>query len=500
MKYPFNLDSTLSALIQSNQLLIITTNLNGYINFFNEKAAQFCGENSHISIDSAFDVLLNAEEKELYKATLQACMEDISSAAPFTFNLPLNQAIDQVVNGSISVIKNEAFEPIGFLYIGQLVITQENQPENHSIAATTNYEISRLRKMEQTIKKQNLLISLLNNEYLKFEKIAANSSQCILISNTLNKITWVNDALAKLLGYSLEDAIEKQDFHLLAGKETETEAMNEIKACVCDLVSIKIDLIVYHKSGTPIWVELTKEPIYNNMKKFTGFLLTLNDISMKKFSVQETAKQVASLKKMSFIASHEIRQEFSKIMQVTQTSKLQEPSIEMYQQQLSEIELSTQKMNTAIYDLNDQINFATTTSISLDAYLNQEIEEIVLIDDDRFVNKMNQQVIQSQFPNLPIKIFDDVDYALSHINANPNTRRKIIVDLRFPYKSGWYFLDEYQQLKQAWQVVVLTSSLQKEDIEKAKTYHFVTNFMTKPFNLVQLKSLNIVPAKKLATV
>ncbi|TSA65553.1 MAG: response regulator, partial [Sediminibacterium sp.] len=94
----------------------------------------------------------------------------------------------------------------------------------------------------------------------------------------------------------------------------------------------------------------------------------------------------------------------------------------------------------------------------------------------------------------------DVDYALSHINANPITRRKIIVDLRFPYKSGWYFLDEYQQLNQPWQVVVLTASLQKEDLEKSKDYRFVTHFMTKPFNVAQLKSLNIVPAKKIAQV
>jgi len=500
MKYPFILDSTLSALIQSNQLLIITTNLNGHINFLNEKATLFSFENKAIAIGLDLLSLLSLNENELHQKKLQSCLEDITSTASFIFNLQLHQDIFQEVNGSVSVIKNEAYEAIGFLYIGQVTNIQNNQLETQSIAATTHYEISRLRKMEQTIKKQNQLISLLNNEYLKFEKIAAASNQCIVISNTLNKITWVNDALATLLGFSLEDALEKQDYHLLVGKETKTDDINELKACVCDLVSIKIEMMVYHKSGSPIWVELTKEPIYDNMKKFTGFLLTLTDISLQKFSVQETAKQVTSLKKMSFIASHEIRQEFSNIMQVTQTSKLQEPSIEMYQQQLAAIELSTQKMNAAIYDLNDQINFATSTSISLDAYLNQEIEEIVLIDDDRFVNKMNQQVINSQYPNLPIKIFDDVDYALSHINANPSTRRKILVDLRFPYKSGWYFLEEYQQLNQPWQVVVLTSSLQNADMEKAKDFHFVSHFMTKPFNLEQLKGLNIVPAKKLFQV
>ena len=297
MKYPFILDSTLSALIQSNQLLIITTNLKGHINFFNEKATALSFENSTIGVDILS--LLRFNEKQLHQKKLQACLEDITSTA--TFNLQWHQDLFQEFNGSVSVIKNEAFEAVGFLYIGQVSAIEKNPIETQSIAATTNYEISRLRKMEQTIKKQNQLITLLNNEYLKFEKIAAASNQCIVICNTLNKINWVNNALANLLGISFEDAIEKQYFHLLVGKETKIDAINELKACVCDLVSIKIDMIVYNKTGSSILVELTKEPIYDNMKKFTGFLLTLTDISLKKFSFQETVNHVAQLKKLNIV-------------------------------------------------------------------------------------------------------------------------------------------------------------------------------------------------------
>jgi PAS domain-containing protein len=67
MKYPFILDSTLSALIQSNQLLIITTNLNGHINFFNEKVAQFSFENNSISVGVDLLSVLIFNEKELYQ-------------------------------------------------------------------------------------------------------------------------------------------------------------------------------------------------------------------------------------------------------------------------------------------------------------------------------------------------------------------------------------------------------------------------------------------------
>ncbi|MFX7620991.1 hypothetical protein ABTJ52_21720, partial [Acinetobacter baumannii] len=61
-----------------------------------------------------------------------------------------------------------------------------------------------------------------------------------------------------------------------------------------------------------------------------------------------------------------------------------------YSQIFAEVEKSANLMNDAIYKLNDQINFASSSSISLNKYLlNQAIEEICLVDDDHLVNKLN---------------------------------------------------------------------------------------------------------------
>jgi len=199
---------------------------------------------------------------------------------------------------------------------------------------------------------------------------------------------------------------------------------------------------------------------------------------------------------MSFIASHEIRHEFTKIMQVTQTINLQDQNIETFHELFREIEKATERVNKAIYELNDQINFATSNTLSLDAYLNQEIEEILLIDDDKLVNEMNQMVFNKVHPDIKVKVFDDVDYALSHIIANPGTKRKIFLDLNFPQKSGWYFLDEYQKMNQPWSVVLLTSSIEQEDIDYSKQYAFISHYMTKPLNTEQLKELKIQSASR----
>lgn len=357
-------------------------------------------------------------------------------------------------------------------------------------------DISVIHDAANSMKKQTELISILNKEYTKFKKIASISNQGILITNTINQITWANEAVTNLMGFSFKDSIGKQDFQLFCGSDTSSVDLSYIKSCVCDITGIHKEMLLYKKSGQKIWIEFVKEPIYDENNKFCGFFIILNDIQIKKISEKEIAQQILSLKRMSFIASHEIRHEFTKIMQVTQTIKLQEQNIETYQELIAEIAKSTERVNKAIYELNDQISFATSNTLSLDAFLNQEIEEIILIDDDKLVNEMNQMIIKKVHPDIHVKVFDDVDYALSHIISNPVTKRKIFLDLNFPQKSGWFFLDEYKKIDQPWSVVLLTSSLEQEDIDYSKQYPFISHYMTKPLNIEQLKELKIQSASR----
>ncbi len=607
MKYPYPQDETLSVLIQSNFCFVLSTDLEGRISYFNQKTIDQHPEWESKLPNMLFTDLLSVEDKHRFSRAVKKSLTDISLPVTQTLHSFLEpQQASLPVQFSISVIKDDMYDPIGILLIGQEIniktekdtVTQHPlQGSNQQYASIANQlpimvwvldadmqcvfanesvtkhfqvnqqselgrgfmkrlpknelsgelgsflnnlslkqtfslevainnsdadkwihlylspqfnldcqfsgylmygtDISHVHQAANALKQQNDFIKVLNKEFVRFKKIASCTNQSIILTNTINQITWINNAFTDLMGYELAEIAGQQDFQIFSGIDTALEDIDEIKSSICKIISIKKEMVLYNKSSQKLWIEFIKEPIFDEQQVFTGFLIILNDVSVRKVSETEAAKQLVSLKKMSFIASHEIRHEFSKIMQVTQTIKLQKPDIQVYQQLLAEIEKSTDKMNAAIYELNNQINFATSNSISLDAYLHQEIEEIILIDDDALVNEMNKVVIKSVFPDMPVKVFNEVDYAISHINAHPLTRRKIIVDLNFPHKSGWYFLDEYQKLDQPWSVVVLTSSLQQEDIERSKGYRFITHFMTKPLNTTQLKGLRILASKKL---
>ncbi len=67
----------------------------------------------------------------------------------------------------------------------------------------------------------------------------------------------------------------------------------------------------------------------------------------------------------------------------------------------------------------------------------------------------------------------------------------ILLDLNMPVKSGWDFLDEFVALenKPDAKVVILSSSADPHDREKARNYEPVVGFISKPLTVNSLDNL-----------
>ncbi len=77
-----------------------------------------------------------------------------------------------------------------------------------------------------------------------------------------------------------------------------------------------------------------------------------------------------------------------------------------------------------------------------------------------------------------------------YVKDNPNTKRKIFLDLNFLGRSGWDFLQVYEKLGHVWPVVILTSSIDHIDYERSKKFLNVTHFITKPLTIEQFEKLS----------
>ena len=118
----------------------------------------------------------------------------------------------------------------------------------------------------------------------------------------------------------------------------------------------------------------------------------------------------------------------------------------------------------------------------------------LLIDDNPLDNYINTKIISRSNVATEILAIESPEEALELLRAGKFRPEIIFLDIRMPVMDGFDFLDEYEKLdidKDHIEIVMLTSSINPGDMERAKHYKHVRKYITKtltPDILLQLAS------------
>lgn len=119
-----------------------------------------------------------------------------------------------------------------------------------------------------------------------------------------------------------------------------------------------------------------------------------------------------------------------------------------------------------------------------------------MVDDDDIALFLHSTVLGDNFQNLQIETFNTAGLALAYLDGCiPSTTEYLIfLDINMPVMNGWQFLDalsEHPSRKNT-RVVMVTSSIEVAEKEKALKTPLVEGFIIKPFqpeHIDQLKAL-----------
>jgi response regulator RpfG family c-di-GMP phosphodiesterase len=123
---------------------------------------------------------------------------------------------------------------------------------------------------------------------------------------------------------------------------------------------------------------------------------------------------------------------------------------------------------------------------------------ILLVDDDEINNFISIKLIKKALISTEIMACLNGKFAIDQLvsiqKKDPNQLPDyILLDINMPIMNGWEFLDEYKRLNidpsGKSKIFIISSSVFSNDINKARSYPLVKDFISKPLNVEKIVEL-----------
>ena len=123
-------------------------------------------------------------------------------------------------------------------------------------------------------------------------------------------------------------------------------------------------------------------------------------------------------------------------------------------------------------------------------------QQFIVIDDSKLDCFIAEKIIKNTGKCDSVKSFLQAKEALEHISANTTNSRYpiiILVDIQMPVMNGFEFVEAFEKLPtnitKNYEIYVISSSINDNDLNRVPNYHTVKQFLNKPLTSNNLSVL-----------
>lgn len=235
---------------------------------------------------------------------------------------------------------------------------------------------------------------------LLLESVILNANDAVVITEAEPvelpgpHIVFVNEAFARMMGYSREEVIGKTP-RILQGPKTNLDTLKNLKEGLKCFEPVRAELVNYRKDGSEVWIELSIFPVGDRSGHYTYWVGIQRDITLRKQNEAEVQQALVQERELSELksrfvttTSHEFRTPLSTILSSADLLEFyaENGGVEKYREHTNRIQNAALSMNNLLSDIlvfeKAEANMLQCDPVAIDlrAFCGSLVEEMRLND------------------------------------------------------------------------------------------------------------------------
>ncbi len=116
-------------------------------------------------------------------------------------------------------------------------------------------------------------------EVRRLSLVASQTDSGVLMTRTDGGIDWINEGFVRISGHALNTLHGARFWDVLSGPDTEPEKIDTLQQAFYGCRAFTLELLCNRKNGSTYWARITGNPLYEEDRRFNGYICIISDIS-----------------------------------------------------------------------------------------------------------------------------------------------------------------------------------------------------------------------------